>query len=204
MDNASRSERSRNAALQAALTIIARDGPGRLTLDAIARESGMSKGAVTHQFHTKEGVLQALLEQQTAHFESFSRDYLETARASHSQPELAAQIATIREAVGESRSLAFAVLGALVNDPNLLASTRKADAEKVKAIKAEAADPDLALLRWKAAWGLSFTAMFGLCPLSDAERRRLFERLLEDERWTAPAEPAKPAAPGPRKARTSS
>jgi hypothetical protein len=36
MDNASRSERSRNVALDAALVIIARDGPGRLTLDAIA------------------------------------------------------------------------------------------------------------------------------------------------------------------------
>ena len=38
MDNPSRSERSRNAVLTAAITIIARDGPGRLTLDAIARE----------------------------------------------------------------------------------------------------------------------------------------------------------------------
>lgn len=43
MDNASRSERSRNVALDAALVIIARDGPGRLTLDAIARESGLPK-----------------------------------------------------------------------------------------------------------------------------------------------------------------
>lgn len=199
MDNASRSERSRNAALQAALTIIARDGPGRLTLDAIARESGMSKGAVTHQFHTKEGVLQALIEQQMAHFQAFSEDYLERARASHMQPELAAQIATIREAVGEAHSLAFAVLGALVNDPNLLAATRQADVEKAKLIEAEAADPDLALLRWKAAWGLAFTAMFGLCPLSDAERQRLFERLLDDGKWSALAAPEKPAASGRRK-----
>ena len=57
MENAARSERSRKAAIQAALTIIARDGPGRLTLDAIARESGISKGGVMHQFRTKEAVL---------------------------------------------------------------------------------------------------------------------------------------------------
>jgi len=50
MDNATRSERSRTAAIQAALTIIARDGPGKLTFDAIARESGMSKGGLMHQF----------------------------------------------------------------------------------------------------------------------------------------------------------
>ena len=47
MDNATRSERSRNVALDAALVIIARDGPGRLTLDAIARESGLSKGGAS-------------------------------------------------------------------------------------------------------------------------------------------------------------
>ena len=45
MDNATRSERSRNAALEAAIAIIARDGPGRLTLDAIARESGSARAA---------------------------------------------------------------------------------------------------------------------------------------------------------------
>src|SRR6266436_1598840 len=75
MDNVTRSERSRKAALQAALTIIARDGPGRLTLDAIARESGLSKGGLMHQFRTKEGVLKALLERQMAHFEEFSTRY---------------------------------------------------------------------------------------------------------------------------------
>ena len=46
MDNPSRSEKTRNAVIQAALAIIARDGPGRLTLDAIARESGISKGGL--------------------------------------------------------------------------------------------------------------------------------------------------------------
>jgi Bacterial regulatory proteins, tetR family len=55
MDNATRSERSRNVALDAALVIIARDGPGRLTLDAIARESGLSKGGVMHHSAPRKG-----------------------------------------------------------------------------------------------------------------------------------------------------
>src|SRR5882724_3680834 len=76
MDNATRSERSRNAALDAALVIIARDGPARLTLDAIARESGISKGGLMHQFRNKEGVIKALLEHQIQHFGDFSKRYL--------------------------------------------------------------------------------------------------------------------------------
>jgi len=66
----SRSERTRQAVIQAALTIIARDGPRRLTFDAIARESGLSKGGVMHQFPTKIDVLKALLEHQIQYFDN--------------------------------------------------------------------------------------------------------------------------------------
>lgn len=185
MDNPSRSERSRNAALEAATTILTRDGPGRLTLDAIARESGLSKGGVMHQFRTKEAVLRALLEQQMAYFEEFSNRYIARARETTDQPELAAQIATLREAISTPRSGAFALLAAMNENPELMAMPRDVDIEKVARMKAEARDPDLALLRWAAARGLLLSSLFGLSSLSDAERDRLFERLLDDSKWTA-------------------
>jgi AcrR family transcriptional regulator len=184
MDNASRSERSRKAALQAALTIIARDGPGRLTLDAIARESGMSKGGLTHQFPTKEAVLKALLEHQSKHFEDFSRRYLAKAEATTLQPYLAAQIATLRDVIGQPDSVAFAILGAMNQDPGLLAHTRDTEAKNAEAIKTEADDPQLAMLRWNAAKGLALSAMFGLSALSNEESRQLFDRLLDDRQWS--------------------
>ncbi|MBR1205900.1 MULTISPECIES: TetR/AcrR family transcriptional regulator [unclassified Bradyrhizobium] len=199
MDNPSRSERSRNAALDAAITIVTRDGPGRLTLDAIARESGLSKGGVMHQFRTKEAVLRALLEQQMAHFEEFSSRYLEKARETTDQPELAAQIATLREAISTPRAGAFALLAAMNENPELMAMPRDVDIEKVALMKAEARDPDLALLRWAAARGLLLSSLFGLSSLTDAERDRLFERLLDDSKWTA-IEQGAPAAAKPSKA----
>lgn len=201
MDNVTRSERTRNAALQAALVIIARDGPGRLTLDAIARESGISKGGLMHQFRTKNAVLEALLELQTEHFEAFARDYM--AGTKSGQPELAAQIATLRETTAQPNSVAFAMLAALADDPNLLARPREIDAKKVKAIKAEAPDPQLALLRWAAARGLAITAMFGMCPLSDKERNQLFDRLLDDAQW-APLSKQPPEHAAPRRMRANS
>jgi len=191
MDNTARSERSRNAALQAALTIIARDGPAKLTLDAIARESGMSKGGVTHQFPTKHAVLKALLDMQRAHFEEFSRRYAAKVGTKKSKIALATEIATMREATTAPQSIAFAILGALGQEPGLLASSRERSAEHVAAIKAEADDVDLALLRWSAARGLVLASLFGMCPLSEKERERLFARLLDDEQWTTFAKPEK-------------
>ncbi len=203
MDNPSRSERTRTAALQAALTIISRDGPGQLTLDAIARESGISKGGVMHQYRTKEAVLKALLDQQIEYFEEFSRHYIVKARERTSQPALATQIATLREASTKQHSIVFAVLGAMAQQPSLLSKTREMDARKVEAMKAEAADAELALLRWMAARGLLLTAMFGMCPLSDKERGRLFNRLLDDDQWSALAKPKKRPSTRPKRAKVS-
>jgi AcrR family transcriptional regulator len=190
MDNASRSQRSRNAALDAAIKIISRDGPGRLTLDAIARESGLSKGAITHQFRTKKAVLKALLDRQSGYFKDFHRQYLADASAKVSQPELAAEIATLRKATAQPSSVVLAIVAAVAEDPVLLAASRKSAAEKLKAIRAEAGDSELALLRWAAARGLLLDTLFGMSPLGIKERDRLFERLLDDRFWSAHERPA--------------
>jgi AcrR family transcriptional regulator len=203
MDNASRSERTRKAVLQAALTIIARDGPARLTLDAIARESGMSKGGLTHQFPTKEAVLKALLEHQTEYFRDFTQRYLAEIGTTTSQPHLAAQIATLRETIAQPHSVAFAILGALAQDPSLLSNTRGLEKTILDRVKAEADDPQLALLRWAAARGLALMDMFELTPLTHQERDQLFDRLLDDRQWTALAQAkAPPAAKPARKRKT--
>jgi AcrR family transcriptional regulator len=195
MDNPTRSERSRAAAIQAALTIVARDGPRQLTFDAIARESGISKGGLMHQFRTKGDVLKGLLEHQIEYFEAFSQSYLAEYGATKLEPTLSAQIATARETTTQSHSVAFAILAAVVEDPDLLAGNREIDTKKVKRIKAEAVDPDMSLLRWAAARGLALTALLGLCPLSDKQRERLFDRLLDDRQWTPSADVAKERSP---------
>ncbi|MBR1131451.1 TetR/AcrR family transcriptional regulator [Bradyrhizobium iriomotense] len=190
MDNATRSERSRNAALEAAIAIIARDGPGRLTLDAIARESGLSKGGVMHQFRTKEAVLKALLERQMAHFEEFSTHYMAKVRATSANPNLATQLATIREAATSPNSAALALVAAMVENPNLMALPRELETKRMAAIREEAADPDLAMLRWAGALGLLLSSLFGMSPLSSEEHQRLFARLLDDAQWTGLEQPA--------------
>ncbi|HVI50877.1 MAG TPA: TetR/AcrR family transcriptional regulator [Candidatus Sulfotelmatobacter sp.] len=191
MDNASRSENTRNAVIQAALEIIARNGPGKLTLDAIARECGMSKGAVTHHFRTKQAVLKALLEHEIEYFKKFAEDYCRKNGGTQKNPNLLSQIATARETIRSDASPALAIFGAVAEEPGLLSVSRDLSAEIVEKLKAETDDPDLALLRWVAASGLAITAMFGMSPLSDADRERLFARLQDNSRWEGLASPGK-------------
>jgi len=183
MDNNSRSERTRTAVIQSALTIIARDGPHRLTLDAIAKESGISKGGVMHQFPTKQAVIRALLDHQTQHFEGIYESFMAEQGAEHAHPQLAARINGAREAIAQPNSIALAIMAAMAQEPGLLTTQRDNDAGNLAKIRAETDDPDLATLRWLAALGMTLSHMIGLSPLSDADRDRLFARLLDERRW---------------------
>ncbi|MGL3207927.1 hypothetical protein [Bradyrhizobium sp. BR 1433] len=75
-----------------------------------------------------------------------------------------------------------------------MAMPRDVDIKKVALMKAEASDPDLALLRWAAARGLLLSSLFGMLSLTEAERDRMFERLLDDSKWTAMEQGATEAA----------
>ena len=203
MDNPSRSERTRKVALQAALTIIARDGPGRLTLDAIAKEAGISKGGLMHQFPSKHAVLKALLHQQMEQSKAIHDRYIATADAGHHEPHLAAQIVTMREAATHRQTVALAFLSAMTDEPALLELVQQRDAERLAEVRAEARDPDLAMLRRAAAHGLAFDRLFGLATLPARDEARLFDRLLDESQWTALERPkaAQPKSAAKRRTR---
>lgn len=192
MDNALRSKRTREAAIAAALAIVTRDGAGRLTIDAIARESGVSKGGVLHHFRTKEAVLKALLAHQIEQGSAFYQSCLAGLSPQQPEPHLAAQIAAFRAAVSHPKAATFAIASAMAEAPELLAELRQEDAKRVAAVRAEAGDPTIALIRWSAAMGLALAEILGLSPISDAERDRLFEYLQNDRNWptAAPGEAA--------------
>lgn len=183
MDNPSRSERTRKAVLQAALTIIARDGPRQLTFDAIATESGISKGGVMHQFPNKAAVLKGLLEHQIQFFEEFSQNRLVSQPKDKKDSQLKAQIETLREVISDPHSVALGMLAAFVEDPSLLAIVRDSTAGKLQQLLANAEDRDMAMIRWAAARGLVISSLVGLCPLTDTDRQHLFDCLLDEDRW---------------------
>lgn len=185
MDNASRSDRTRRAVIQAALAIIVRDGPRQLTFDAIAAESGISKGGVMHQFPNKAAVLQGLLEHQIQYFADFSQRYLANQPAGQRDSLLDAQIATLKEATTDPQSVVFAMLAAFVEDPSLLSVIRENSGNKLNQILASSANRDMALIRWIAAYGLTVTSLVGLWPLGDEDRQHVFDCLLDDTRWQA-------------------
>ncbi|MFP3557022.1 TetR/AcrR family transcriptional regulator [Paraburkholderia sp. SIMBA_049] len=191
MDNQTRSETTRKKAIEAAFTILAREGVGGLTFDSLSRESGVSKGGLLHQFRTKHGVLTALLDYQRQQFEQIRLDYLAKEAGKKAEPNLAAHIAVYRESIKQPHSVARAVLAALVESPELLDDSKAADADRMKALQRESGDLELSLLRYFAASGIAFNSLLGLAPLPQTMINRLFDRLLDDDSWQSQKQPPK-------------
>lgn len=61
---------ARDRALAAALTIATRDGAKSLTIDAVAKEAGVSKGGVLHHFPTKDALVREVVVTATHGWES--------------------------------------------------------------------------------------------------------------------------------------
>ena len=60
------SESCQNKVLQAARSVIAANGVPGLTLDAVAKQAGVSKGGLLHHFPTKNALLSAMIERHVA------------------------------------------------------------------------------------------------------------------------------------------
>jgi AcrR family transcriptional regulator len=60
---------NRDAMLDAAEEVVVREGIGRLTLDAVAREANLSKGGLLHHFPSKDALIDALVERKLGNWE---------------------------------------------------------------------------------------------------------------------------------------
>ena len=183
MKNTSRTARTRELAIQAAIAVLTRDGPNRLTIDAIARESGISKGGVLHHFPSKQEILKALVEYQMAGFVVFCDEYIAQLPPNNQEVTMHTSIALCKHSEAEGESIFIALLAGLSENRNLLEQFSIAAQATVERMRAEAEDPDLSLLRWVAAIGINHLSIVGISPFTVADRERLFARLMDDEAW---------------------
>jgi AcrR family transcriptional regulator len=160
--------------LNAAAAIVAREGAGHLTIDAVAAESGFSKGGVLYHYPTKQALLRGMLEKLLHEVES------RAARArNESQPsQLCAWILAEQEQSDDERATSLALLANAAEDPSLLTPASGLVEQTFKGVANEAADKDLARILLLATEGLRFLSMLNLLPFNERERKRLHVRLL--------------------------
>jgi len=169
---------ARDGILDAAQRVAARDGAGHVTLDAVAREAGVSKGGVLYHFPGKDALISGMLERLIAEFEAeIAR--LRAEYAGGANPSLRAMIAACGGMCDIERPVAMAILAAGAQNPDLLAPLRASMAEHMESLEAECPDPDRAFLLCAAADGIMFHHILGISPYDAAKKQALLARLGE-------------------------
>ena len=158
--------RTRDRLLDAAGTVVMRDGAQALTLDAVAAEAEVSKGGLLYHFKSKRDLVEGMVERWLAEFQremdakdtEFIRGY-------------------IKACAPEGNELGM--LAALVADPSLLVVVRKQYGIWQDRVEREGRDPVDATVARLAADGLWLAELLGMGPPTGELRERVLQRLLD-------------------------
>jgi len=164
--------------LEAAAQIVATSGASHLTIDAVAAAACVSKGGVLYHFSTKqallEGMLARLLEQIDGRTAALRED-----RAQGSGGTIVARIIEQHEQQPGERAMSRAILAAAAEDPALLDPARASVRKAFDDAAAGSSPPELGWVLLLAVEGLRFFEMLDLLPMSEAERDRIHQHLLD-------------------------
>ncbi|WP_282048119.1 TetR/AcrR family transcriptional regulator [Sulfitobacter mediterraneus] len=159
--------------LEAARAIAAREGAGKITIEAVAKEAGLSKGGVLYNFPTKKALLSGLLDQMLA----AHRELLAKVPERHPARTLSGHLEIVIQSKDVDDDLSMAILAAAATDPRLLDPLRTELTCDLERILTDTQDAPAAMIAVLAIQGLRFQRLLNL-PDGGAEiRERVIERL---------------------------
>ena len=167
---------ARDRILNAVLAVTEKSGAGHLSLEAIARQAGVSKGGLLYHFPTKKSLMRALVE----HHISLTEQAIVEAELTARSPNAVATalVHVSRKVCDVKRPRAQeGALAAFVEDPSLFDPVRTHHRRVADRLRASAADPDLSLIALLTLEGIKAHDVMALDFLKEAERKRVLERL---------------------------
>jgi AcrR family transcriptional regulator len=182
---------SREAMLDAAQEVVLAGGAGKLTLDAVAKRAGVSKGGVMYNFPTKEALLKAMVERLVEHNRHAH------ARITASLPDrpgrsLKAYVMNSAQALDVDDKVSGALLAALNSDPALLAPVAEYFRGRFARLAADVPFERAALV-YLATEGLWTQELLQLSPFTPRQRTQLVRMLTRMAEQGLEAEAPAPA-----------
>lgn len=172
------SDATRDSLLDAAKRVMQRDGAGNLTLDAVAKEAGVSKGGLLYHFPSKGDLLRGLVVKGGDHMRRDLEEQMRRTPGPHGFARAFLRLSIFgppEECLKPPSEFIWSMLGATANDPSLLIPVRESQAEWGRRLAEERIDPDVANLMRIVGRGLWMTEIFGFEGPTEAERQRLYD-----------------------------
>jgi AcrR family transcriptional regulator len=166
--------------LQAANRVVLADGATNLTLDAVAREAGVSKGGLLYHFPGKEALVVGMVQQFIADFElALQREMDQDDSPEEKGRWLRAYVRTTFAPADTTLAVSAALLTAFATNPDLLAQVHQSFAQWQQRSETDGLDPARATLIRLATDGLWFADLLGFAPPGEPLRSQLRDALLD-------------------------
>lgn len=166
--------------LEAAERLVLGEGAGRLTLDAVAREAGVSKGGLLYHFPSKEALVAEMVEHLA--IERFERELERRISPDSCDGSwVRAYVEATFEPEDHDRNLTMqsGLFAAVANDPSLLDPLRERYHALQERAENDGVDPALATIARLASDGLWFLELFDIPAVEGELREQVFQRLRE-------------------------
>jgi AcrR family transcriptional regulator len=168
----------RDRLLDAAESVVAREGVGNLTLEAVAREAGVSKGGLLYHFPSKSALVTAVVGRLVARCESDQRQALAEdggGAGAFTRAYLAARNVPLDP---EEKPIHTALLAAAGTNPHYLEPIRERAREWQARLEADGIDPAVATIVKLAIDGLCLGNLLGMPVPTGDLHRRVIDKLL--------------------------
>lgn len=170
---------ARERLLDAAERLVLEVGAAHLTLDAVAKFAGVSKGGLLYHFPSKEALLEAMLERHRSEVDAQVAARCAARSARPSRAELFRErVKVLLESGPERRAAGAALLAASADNPALMAHCRAGNREVVDELARLPGGFERAALVLLAIDGLLLGEALRISPYSPEERSRLVKALL--------------------------
>lgn len=163
----------RDHLLDIAEQIILTKGAAALTIDALAKAAGVTKGGVQYTVGTKETLIHTLFERW---HEGYEQKITELgSRASTQNEKIDAHIELTLKREDEYTAKAAAFMSALMRVPEHLAPTKEWYRSKVEGLDLTTPEGRIARLKFLATEGVFILRYFGFMDISDQEWQSIFD-----------------------------
>ena len=168
------SSETKQKLLKAATQVVREKGASSLTLDAVAKQAGVSKGGLLYHYPNKTALLAAMITYLNDSFERAIAEQIVNGMTSW----LAAYVAMSFDPQQSQTAESAGMLAAVANDMNLLEPLRQRYKILQQQLEASSSDPDFATIVRLAADGLWFAELFGISGLTEERRSQVLARLI--------------------------
>ncbi|MBP1154831.1 MULTISPECIES: TetR/AcrR family transcriptional regulator [unclassified Paenibacillus] len=163
--------------MKSAALIIRNEGVTSLTLEAVAKKAGISKGGLLYHFPNKDALITAMVSQ-------IMDSYVNSIQSRADSDEQAsgkwcrAYVQDTFQHLEGKQDMSTGLLAAIVLHPGLLKQLQEQYEIWQRTMENDGMDPVLATIIRLAADGLWFNEMLGLTPVKEELRERVLSKLI--------------------------